>query len=234
MNNTAKPVSFALGLLCLGLTFPAGAVDTIYDNSASDLGVRLDSGTAVVGDEINLAGTSRWLTQFDFEYWGTNTANPSAFAGSVTADVKIYLNDGTPFHGYATPGTVLFDSGWFGGFGPTARSTIVFTAGAGSDFGPSGLFLPSSDITWSVQFQGMGTTDSLGVDIYNPPAVGSSAPDYWQNSGSGWVLLTNTVPMNFASRMFASANPVPEPSPVPLTMLGGFAAWAAARWTRKK
>ena len=209
---------------------------TIYDNSVNDLVTRFNPGTALVGDEVQFAGTERYLTQFDFEYWGTNTANPLAFSSPVQAQVKFYLNNGALVNGYASPGTVLYSSPLFG-IGTTPRSTLVFTAG--SDFSPSGLYLPASDITWTVQFFGAGATDSVGVDIYNAPVVGSSVPnaglqDYWQNSGGGWQLLTNAVPMNFGARFFASADPVPEPSAIPLTAFGSCLAWVIARRARAK
>ena len=224
--------SLLTGLFCLGLAQPLFAVDpTIYDNSVNDLVIRFNPGTAQVGDEITLAGTQRYLTRFDFEYFGTNTASPVAFAGNVKADVKIYLNDGPLFNGYATPGTLLWDSGLFGGFGPTPRSTLIFTA-AGGDFAPTGLFLPTSDLTWAVQFSGMGATDSVGLDIYSPPVVGGNFPDYWQNSGGGWQLLTNnaSIPMSFGARMFASANPVPEPSMEAFAVLGTLFSLGITRW----
>lgn len=226
--------SLLTGLFCLSLAQPLLAVDpTIYDNSVNDQTNRFNTGTAVIGDQIVLGGVNRWLTRFDFEYWGTNTANPgnSSFAGSVKADVKIYLMDGaTNGNGFVTPGTVLWDSGLFGGFGPTARNTIIFTA-AGGDFASTGLFLPSANLTWTVQFSGMGVTDSLGLDVYTPPVVGGNYPDYWQNTGSGWQLLTNSVgPISFGARMFAAASPVPEPPLEAFTVIGAVFSLGVARW----
>jgi hypothetical protein len=203
---TSKKNAVITALLALSLGQSLFAA-TIYDNSVNDLVTRFNPGTIAIGDEINLAGTERYLSQFDFEYWGTSAG--ANFAGNVQARVGFYLNDGALFNGYATPGTQLFDSGWFG-IGTTPRSTLVFTAG--SDFSSAGLFIPSSTITWTVQFQGMSGSDAVGVDLYSPPVVGSSVPDYWQNSGGGWQLMTNTVAMNFGARLFASADPVPEPS----------------------
>ena len=224
--------TLATGLFCLGLAQQLTAA-TIYDNSVNDQVIRFHPGTAQVGDEITLAGTERYLTRFDFEYFGTNSASPGnlAFAGNVKADVKIYLNDGPLFNGYATPGTVVWDSGLFGGFGPTPRSTLIFTV-AGGDFPSTGLFLPANNLTWAVQFSGMAGTDDIGLDIYSPPVVGGTFPDYWQNSGSGWQLLTNNagIPMNFGARMFASAQPVPEPSMEAFAIVGAIFSLGAARW----
>lgn len=176
----------------------------IFDNSANDLHARFEPGTLEVGDEILLAGTERYLTHFAFEFWGENSANPSAFAGAVSARVKFYLNDGPLSNGYPTPHTVFYDSDWFPVPGPTPRSTFVFVAG--SDFPSEGLFLPSTRMTWSVQFQGMGDSDTVGVDLFSPPAVGLDFADYWELH-EGWLLRTNLFPMNFAARMEASATP---------------------------
>jgi len=45
-----------------------------------------------------------------FEYWGINRTQEE-FEGEVQARVRFYANDGPPFSGYPTPGTVLYDSG---------------------------------------------------------------------------------------------------------------------------
>ena len=100
-----------------------------------------------------------------------------------------------------------------------------------SDFPIGGLFLPASDLTWSIQFQGMGVTDDVGVDIYSPPVVGANFPDYWDFDGSNWKLMTNTVPMNFASLMEATS--VPEPSSTALCLLGGMGLLAYTGLRRK-
>jgi hypothetical protein len=229
-----------IGVLCGESGLPLRAADPIggnwgaciYSNSLNDLVIRFDPKTREVGDQIVLAGTERYLTYFDFEYWGANSANLYSFAGDVQARLRFYLNDGTPFNGYATPSTVLYDSGWFGGFGPTDyypyRATIYFTAG--SDFGAEGLFIPADEITWSVQFQGMGLTDTVGVDLYSPPVVGQDYPDYWENNG-GWTLLTNTVPMDFGARMYAVETP--EPSTFVLSLAGGLGILTLVRRLRR-
>jgi len=198
----------ALGLAWAAARLPAAA-DTVFADSENDLLIRFDPGTLEVGDEIVLAGTARYLTNMSFEFWGTTYGtNGATFAGAVQARVRFYVNDGQPFNGYATPGSVFFDSGWFGGFYPTPRCTATFTAGM--DFPSSGLFIPTNDFTWSVQFQNLGPGDALGVDIYSPATTGADYPDYWENNGS-WALRTNSVvsDMNFASHWQASQQPIP-------------------------
>lgn len=206
----------ALGALCLGIGTPLRAA-IIFNNSTNDLVTRFTASTNEVGDEILLAGTERYLTNFSFEFWGTNTANPLALAGSVKACVRFYKNDGPLFNGYLSPGTKFYDSGWFPVFA-TPRSTEVFTLR--NDFGWTGLFLPvTSNMTWSVQFQGMQPTDSVGVDIYSPPVVGYDYADYWVNTNGNWMLMTNNsgVHIDFAAVMEASALRTVNPNPPWLT-----------------
>ena len=208
-----------LSILVLATTFGAKVpAATVFDNSVNDLNARFDPGTLEVGDEILLAGTERYLTNFAFEFWGENSANPYAFAGEVSARVKFYLNDGPPFNGYPTPGNVFYDSDWFAVPAPTPRSTFVFVAG--SDFPSEGLFLPSTRMTWSVQFQGMGATDTVGVDLYSPVVVGVDFADYWERH-DGWLLRTNLVPMDFAARMEASAGAQVAPPILQIGLGGG-------------
>jgi hypothetical protein len=206
----------AAGALYLGMGTSLCAA-TIFDNSVHDLVTRFNPGTNEVGDEILLAGTERYLTNFSFEFWGTNSTGSTLFAGDVEACVRFYQNNGPLFNGYPTPGTNFYDSGWFP-IEATPRSTENFFLG--SDFAWSGLFLPvTSNMTWSVQFRGMGATDTVGVDIYSPPVTGQDYPDYWQNTNGNWVLLTNNagVHIDFAAKMEASALPTTDPSPPWLT-----------------
>ena len=232
MKKSCKVILLlAVGALWFGIGATLRAT-IIFDNTHNDLTTRFNPGTLEVGDEIILASTERYLTAFSFEYWGVNTDHPLSFAGAVQARVCFYENTGTPFNGYATPSpTSFYDSGWFSVDAPTDRSTFVFSAGAGLPGG--GLFIPTSDMTWSVQFEGMGLNDSVGVDLYSPVVVGQVYDDYWQTDGSSWQLMTNSVPMDFAALMQANAS-VPEPSTVTLWVFGGFGVLILGRCRRRK
>jgi hypothetical protein len=222
-------------LIALGLASAPSLLaesSCIYSNASNDLLNRFNPGTLQVGDQIILAGTERYLTQFDFEFWGTNTLDPAnlSFDGTVEARVRFYGNNGPDFNGYATPGpSSFYDSGWFGGFGPTPRSILIFTAG--SDFAAEGLYLPFNEMTWSVEFRGMTASDSVGVDIYSPPTIGANYPDYWEYDGASWALKTNGVPMDFGARMYAT---VPEPSVVTLLLAGGAVLALVAKLRRRQ
>jgi len=213
----------------------AASVD-IYKNSTTDLNTRFNPGTLEVGNQVVLAGTNRFLTTFSFEWWGTNTASASTFAGNIQADVRFYLNNGALYSGYAAPGTNFFDSGWFtpGTGTPTPRSTAILfaDAGGGGDFPSGGLFIPANQITWTVQFRGMGATDTVGLDIYGPPSVGANFRDYWQYSAGSWSLQTNSLStMGFGALMSAT---VPEPSTITLSIIGGLCMLTLARRLGRK
>jgi len=137
MRTFAKTKALlVIGLLCMTAVLPLRGATAIYDNRVNDLTTRYNTGLLEIGDEIGLAGTERYLTHFSFEFWGTNTAKPdnSSFAGDVEARVKLYVNNGTTDANlHIRPRDVLYDSKWVipSGFGPTARSTMVFLAGSG-------------------------------------------------------------------------------------------------------
>ena len=96
---------------------------------------------------------------------------------------------------YASPGTVLFDSGTFSIGGYTTGATENFYAadlGAGTGAGviPGiGVDVPD-DFTWTVTFSGLTGGENAGLALYDPPTVGSDAlpnGDGWVNLGSGLV-----------------------------------------------
>jgi hypothetical protein len=186
--------------------------EIVYDNSTGDLTTRFNPGLYEVGDEILLGGTARLVTTFIFQYYGEN------FSGNEEARVRFYKNDGpnSP-SGPAEPGTLLFDSGLFSII-PTNRATLHFTG--------LSVLVPDS-FTWTVQFSGIAAGESAGVDVYSPPTVGFNYDDYWDNTGSGWQLRTNGVPLNFAARIEA----VPEPSSVALIAVCGL---ATVVWTLRR
>jgi hypothetical protein len=219
LMEKVRLIELAIACTVLAAAAPTSA-DTIYDNSKNDLLTRFNPGDLEVADEIQLAGTARYLTNFAFEFWGENPNSPDSFVGNVQARVRFYQNDGPEFNGYPSPGSTFYDSGWFTIDQPTPRNTLRFVAG--DAFPESGLFIPVGlTMTWSVQFQRDVTSDSIGLDIYSPVVEGASFPDYWENDGAGWQLKNNVVPMDFAALLEASVVAVPESSTLVLSVLGG-------------
>lgn len=200
-------------LFCFVSVLPLTA-ETIFDNSANNLRTSFQFGGIEVGDEIQLGGTARSVTNFSFQYLlGAAETDPQ-----ITARVRFYLNDGplADFDTYATPGTVLYDSGWLAAT-PAVHGNYVLAAGA--ELPAEGIYLPSSDITWSVQFQGLGSGDSAGVYLYSPPVVGADLPYSWANAGSGWFRSTSVLrPIDFEA--IFQASDAPEPPTVVLVFLG--------------
>src|SRR5688572_14515800 len=91
----------------LALAAPTSA-EIIYDNSTTFQESFNDS-LLETGDEINVAGTSRLITGFAFEYFAE--FNPT---GDETARVRFYQMNGAPGdNDFATPGTLFYDSGTF-------------------------------------------------------------------------------------------------------------------------
>ncbi len=126
-----KIKALTLVALLLGGGATASRGTEIYNNSTNDLGVRFaftnglgGSSSMLFGDEIVLAGSERFLTNFSFEYYLEGVSGPSR-----ESRVTFKLNDGAPFNTYDTPGTTFYDSGWFAIGGPTTRSTVSFVAG---------------------------------------------------------------------------------------------------------
>lgn len=227
--NQIKPLTMMVLLLVGGATFSRAT--EIYNNSTNDLGVRFaftnGSGGAsslIFGDEIVLAGTERFLTNFSFEYYLEGVSGPSR-----QSRVTFQLNDGTPFNTYYTPGTTFYDSGWFSIGGPTTRSTVSFVAG--SDFPLNGLYMPVlSNFTFTVQFRNLSAADNVGVDLYSPPVVGAAYNDFWSYN-AGWTLQTNNaVAVNFGAVFMAT---VPEPASVVVLLLGGLGWFAAVSRSRQ-
>jgi hypothetical protein len=168
--------------------------DVVYDNTTnrSTPARFAQSDGLEFGDEINLAASgTRLLTNFVFEYYGLG------FGGGETLSLRIYRNDGVSYGtNFSAPGTLLYDSGAVA-IGATAGATLSFD-----------LNLPvPTNITWTVQFDGIGAGESAGLSLFDPPAVGSSAADYWERQGDGsWLLRSRGVPppVNFGARALAA------------------------------
>lgn len=191
----------------------------VYDNTETQLPYVLTFNNGQeVGDQIWLGNyqTYPYLTNFSIEYYSTN----SSYYGTVTADVRFYFNDGPLYSGYASPGTVFYDTGWF-----TVSPPDSYYAGTNSavwNFTPADLVsgvvpmdpsmaLPA-DFTVSVTFNGMGGSamagyDTLGLNDFESPTVGTNYGDYWLNVGGNWSLLEHAVPVAFAMQLNAASTP---------------------------
>lgn len=194
--------------------------DIVYNNTVNDLQLRFGAQNGIqIGDQITLAGSSRLITNFTCEYFGTN------FSGNEFATIRFFKNDGPQVSGYASPGTLLFATTPIG-ISSTIRSTV------GWSFSEAEQFSMPNDFTWTIEFTGIdGAGEQAGLDLYAPVTVGASFGDYWQLNGANWALLqnTNATPINFGAMVQAT---VPEPSSMLLFALGGLATGLV--WNRRR
>jgi hypothetical protein len=199
------------------LPFCASGQEIVYDNSQSDLNrtyiPQPDTGVEF-GDEINLDGTARTVTNFEFEYFLSGNAD-----GDETATLTFYRNNGptvTRTIGgttvqVASPGDVLYTS-------PVLSLQTGFQTAEALEIA---VDVPDT-FTWAVTFGGIEINEVAGLRVYDPPTTGSSFTDFWQRNAGTWnlYLFDNPEgPANFAARVTA----VPEPTTVAYALLAGLA-----------
>jgi hypothetical protein len=202
---------------------------TTYEDSVGDY-------LEEYGDQIDLIGTARVLTKIQFEYLGEFYAQ-----GDETARLRIYANDGPFWKGnpdYATPGTILWESGTFG---------------ISNGFHVVQLVVPSirapDTITWTVQFFGLSmrtgivtpdptiTSDTAGLLFYGNPDIGLNYNDFWQRLADGWgpVKITDILRNNFGASVTAISEAligqtIPPPGALTITAQNGllYVRWPAS------
>jgi hypothetical protein len=184
---------FLLGFAALLAHAAPAAI--IYDNSTGYEDAFNDS-RLETGDEINVSGSAMLVTNFSFEYFAEFTAT-----GDETARVRFYQMNGLPgSNGFATPGTLFYDSGAF------SISSGFRTV----NIDDMSTLLPSGAFTWSVEFGGVTEAESAGLLYYNPPTVGSSDDYFWEKENGAWTAVaSDDTGNNFAARVTAADGPAP-------------------------
>jgi hypothetical protein len=160
----------------------------VYDNLANDQQSAFSPGSSEVGNQVTLEGTGGYLSRFTLGYWGSNTVQET-FAGDVRLRVRFYDNDGAVVSGYASPATLLYDSGPLA-ITATNGGNLVLTEFQLAAKLPLVGALPGS-FTWTAQFSGLAPDDTAGLELFAPATVGQVLTNYWQNDAQGWLLLTN-------------------------------------------
>lgn len=219
--------------------------DVLYQNNTTQTGNILTGfvNGQQIGEEIWLGVlTPEYLTNFSFEYYSPD----ASWSGTVSADVRFYMNDGTPTNGFYTPNTPFYDSGNIAFPNPLA-STGGLTNSLVADFALSDLLFPPiggsgldpnmalpTNFTFTVTFSGLTGTESVGLPIFQPPTVGANFGDYWYDASGNWELLTNSVPVAFGAVFNGSPTPTPEPTVLGLAALGGAALALFARRRQRR
>ncbi len=203
----------------------------LYNDSSVDTGNSLNLVNGqMIGNEINLASgiTSANVTSFAYEIFSTE----ATFTGTVQMEAFLYANNGAPFNGFATPGTVLYDSGSFHLSTPLQDPSGMEVATLTFDLSAKPIPV-GNDLTLAVVVTGLASTDSVGMELFDPAAVGQNFGDFWANSGSGWELLTNTVPTDFGLRVggtvTSSSTATPDAASTAMLLGAGLSGLGLAR-----
>lgn len=176
------------------------------------------------GDDINLTGSGRVVTQFSFLYYGnvpTNLVSPGEWR------IRFYKNDGALENpAVATsqkPNTLLWDSGTYPVLPGYRKTTLEVPR----------ITVPDR-FTWTVEFYNLPQDSSAGAGLVlaNPPTIGAVLPgksstvigsytDFWMleeaDIPDSWTLqIFSTNPNvgpqgNFFAQVVTAANPNQAP-----------------------
>jgi hypothetical protein len=225
-----KAMGVGAGLILAGSVGVRG--DVLYQDTTTALGSAwLFPENQQIGEEIWL-GTllPEYLTNFSIEYYSPD----SSWSGTVTADVRFYLNNGTPENGYPTPNTLFYDSGPVTFVNPLSATggaenamiatfelaDLQYPVAGGSALDPN--FALPTNFTFTITFSGLTDGETVGLPIYEPPTVGTNYADYWYDASGSWELMTNAAggPVSFYAEFNGTNAPTPEPTVLGLGALG--------------
>ena len=150
------------------------------------------------GDTFTIDSEHRIINTLQFEYLGA--LNP--FEKNQNGLLRIYANDGED----KTPGTLLFESKSFAlqsGYNMVTASDLKIEL-------PMGV----NDVTWTVEFFGLGKLGKAALLLNDKPKTGQSANTFWVKTGEGdtakWTIKNAGEGRgNFAARIAAQLPPPP-------------------------
>ena len=149
--------------------FAGVRAEIIYNNSSTYLGSYVKE-RREYGDQVDLGGTARRLTEILFEYFASFAAT-----GDETVKVRIYSNE-KPYDDFRkAPTTLLYESDPIpiaGGYHTRLISGL-------------NILLPMHTVTLTVQFQGVAETETAGLLFYGPPTEGYSFNEFWMRTATG-------------------------------------------------
>ena len=145
------------------------------------------------GDQLDLGGTARRLTQIVFYYYGNFVPT-----GDEAVKVRLY-NNLIPYDDFRkSPTTLLYESDW-----------ISITPGTATrQIDDLNVLLPPDSVTFTVEFKGLLATEQAGLLFYDPPTEGYSFNEFWIRATSGAWRTINYPSMpglraNLAIRLLA-------------------------------
>ena len=164
--------SFFCALLSLGAISTStrtSKAEVIYENLTTPQSAFV-SETREHGDQIDLGGTARRLTQILFYYYANFVPT-----GDEAVKVRLY-NNLTPYDNFRkSPTTLLYESDW-----------ISITPGTATrQIDDLNVLLPLDTVTFTVEFKGLLATEQAGLLFYDPPTEGYSFNEFWIRTASG-------------------------------------------------
>jgi hypothetical protein len=201
---------------------------TVYDNTVNSLDSQHGVGGKLeFGDEIVMGGYPDQgllnVKYFEFSY---STTDIFVESPSKVGWLRFYALDGDPVSNAGgvpsnSPGSLLMDP-------------IKFTLyeGGAYVFIPSLSFEAPRRMAWTVSFDLLAVGEDVGLDLYDPVAMGQSGKDFWVKEDGTWHLREiagGAIPANFYARVLA----IPEPT---VLSLGAVAAlgFLAMGWMRRR
>jgi hypothetical protein len=267
MNNaTIKSVVMGLGAIAFassvqaqyapGSSYGLNAANDVYNNISypTDLTPAAslpENNGDELGNEIFMPNNpnDNYITNFNFEYFGSSTADGSTTGGNFLGDVEVtinfYLNNGPTINGYPAPGTLIYtysSAPFTGGSSPLNTGTAnLFGIGIGDPAGinagtsyTDGIYVPytftgpGQTITYTISFTGLGAGDVVGLDAVSGTALGAVDSGYWYKpAGGSFEYLYNSTNSNVSTMTEIQA--VPEPTSLSLIGVSGLALLAGVK-----
>lgn len=174
--------------------------EVVYDNivtaeKGADGNPLFTTQAGEFGDEMQLAGKGRTITDFFFYYYGNFQPQ-----GDESVIARFYKNN-APLPGEPDkigPGTLLYQS-----------DAVSIIKGYGQIHLKGLNVVVPDDFTFTVEFGGvtMVPGDEAGLLFYHPVAIGASFDDFWQKDNTGqWKLLAFPgLKSNFAALAIAAS-----------------------------
>jgi hypothetical protein len=160
--------------------------EIVYDNTSTPLfDTRADpprqryaNQKVEYGDQLQLGGTGRYVTDIYFEYFGNFTAQ-----GDEMGWVRIYNNRLIYDQYRNSPTDVLYESGFF----------PVYPGYHVEHLENLNVRVPDI-ITLGLSFTGLDGNEDAGFLLYSPPTVGLSYNEFWRRTPANqWEAFTYTL-----------------------------------------
>lgn len=182
-----------------------GMAATVYSNTTTDTGDTLAysaNGFTQIGDQIQLAGTQRLATQATVQFFNdgtTGTFDATLRFFNVGAPVGSQIGSNFVVTGISINANDILDESWV----------------------LPGLLVPDNLIfTVSVANESAGV-DIVGLDMFEPPTIGSSDPTFAiANDGTNFVKAPTANEDVFFDLEATSSSAAPEPATLGFAALG--------------